>query len=287
VPALIAAHFEVTCITRPNSKATLPDGVAVKTADYTDIEALVAGLQGQDALVEAFNPVAASHQALILQAALATGVRHIITPDFSGDTFNTNADELLIFDTKRRAQRELESVVAASGNKLSWTAIIVGPWYDWTIERGFFWIDRNQRVITRYDSGDQKYSISRLALAGEALVAVLEDTKKYRNRPAYFASHTITTNRLIAIVKDLGLKGWTVIDGSIDGYMEKAHKLWQRDTEIGVENRLVTKAYEMFATLALLNGENRYGSDFSDRAEPGWDEGEAALREDLRKLLVE
>lgn len=117
--------------------------MAVKSADYTDVKSLTAALQGQHALVEAFNPAAAVHQRVVIQAALAAGISHIITPDFSGDTFSDHVDEILIFEPKRSAQRELENIVAASGSRLSWTAIVVGPWYDWIIEAGIFWVNRD------------------------------------------------------------------------------------------------------------------------------------------------
>ncbi|KAM5343560.1 hypothetical protein ACJ41O_012097 [Fusarium nematophilum] len=286
VPALLAAGFEVTCITRPASKSTLPTGVTTKTANYTDTTSLTLALKDQDALVEAFNPAAAVHQELILQAALAAGVRHIITPDFSGDTFHPLVGELLIFEPKLRAKYQLEGIVAASQGRLSWTAIVVGPWFDWTIETGIFWVNRDQRVITRYGSGDQKFSMSRRALNGEALVAVLKDPERFRNRPAYFASHTVSTNQLIGLVEELSLEGWTVVDISMEGYAEEARRLWDEDSARGVENRLASKAYPMLSTVALLDEGNRYGSDFSSKVEAGWDEGEAALKESLRKLLV-
>lgn len=285
VPPLLEAGFEVTCVTRTTNKSALPAGAIVKTADYTDIAALTAAFEGLDAVVEAFNPAAASHQASILQAVVAAGVRHIVTPDFGGNTFHPNAAEGLIFDSKLDALRKIERVVAESAGKLSWTAIITGPWFDWTIERGIFWINKDKRTITRHGSGDQKYSMSRLGINSEALVAVLSDPEKYRNRPAYFASHTVSTNQLIAVVEELGQEGWAVVDASIEGLAEKARAMWHEDTENGVEDRLHSKAYEAMATAVLLDENNYYGSNFGDKVEPGWDEGEEALKESLKRVL--
>ncbi|GKT46341.1 uncharacterized protein ColSpa_06522 [Colletotrichum spaethianum] len=285
IPALVQADFEVTCITRTGSGGTIPPGVSIKTADYTDVAALTAAFKDHDAVVEAFNPAAATNQTHILKAVLAAGVRHIITPDFSGNTFHPNAKEIIIFNPKLTAQQVLERVVAESQGKLTWTAIISGPWYDWTIEKGIFWINREKRTITRYGTGDQKYSISRHALNGEALVAVLSDHEKYRNRPAYFASHTVSTNQLIVMVDKLGLTGWKVVDVPFDGFSDRAHAMWQEDTEKGVEDRLNSRAYEALATVALLDENNRYGSDFGDKVEAGWDEGEEVLMKMLKTLL--
>ncbi|KAK2053166.1 NAD(P)-binding protein [Colletotrichum caudatum] len=285
IPALLKADFEVTCVTRTGSKHAVLPGVVAKTADYTDIAALTQAFNDHDAVVEAFNPAGATHQARILEAVLAAGVRHIITPDFSGNTFHPNARDIFIFNPKLAAQQELERVVAESGGKLAWTAIVTGPWYDWALERGIFWINKANRTITRYGSGDQKYSMSRRALNGEALVAVLSDHENYRNRPAYFASHTVSTNQLISAIHKLGLTDWEVLDVPFDGFENSARALWQKDTEMGIEDRLNSKAYAALSTVAMLDENNRYGSNFGDRIEPGWGEGEEALADSLKKLL--
>lgn len=258
----------------------------LKKADYADRESLISAFQGQDVLVEAFNPAAAIHQKVIIEAALAAGIKHVITPDFSGDTFNPNIGEIYLFNTKIKAQKELEEAVAASGGKLSWTAIINGPWYDWLIERDYFWIKREARTITRYGDGNQKLSISKFSINGDAVVAVLKNPDGFRNRPAYFESHSVSMNELIAIVQDLDLRQWEIIDVPLDEHLAEARKLWNEDTAKGVTNRLGSKAYLMLSAVALLDQDNRYGGHFGDRAEPGWNEDEAALRDDLRRLLA-
>ncbi|TDZ31078.1 hypothetical protein C8035_v001463 [Colletotrichum spinosum] len=286
IPALLQADFDVTCILRPSSKSEVPAGVSVKVADYTDIKSLVIALQNHDAVVEAFNPAASVHQASIIEAVAAAGVRHIITPDFSGNTFHPRASEALIFNPKLEAQRALERAVADAGERLFWTAIITGPWMDWAIEQGIFWVDRSKKVVTRYGSGDQKCSLSRHALNGEALVAVLTNPDKYRNRPAYFASFTVSTNEIIDAIRSLELDGWEVVDVPFDEFAEKARQMWHEDTKNGVRDRLHSAAYAALSTVALLDERNRFGSDFGNHVETGCDEGNGALRETLRRLLA-
>jgi hypothetical protein len=101
------------------------------TIDYTNSESLLVAFKGQDAIVEAFNPAVSVYQAQILSAAIESGVGHVITPDFSSDTFNPHAEELLIFQPKMAAQQVLNDV--ASTGKLTWTAVIVGPFFDWGV----------------------------------------------------------------------------------------------------------------------------------------------------------
>ena len=132
VKALIQASFEVTVAQRAASSSRLLNTVAearVHDVDYESSPSLEKAFAGQDAIVEAFNPAVAIHQERIVRAAISAGVRHLLTPDFSSDTFNPHVEELKIFEPKRRAQAVLES--AARGSNLHWTAIIVGPFFDW------------------------------------------------------------------------------------------------------------------------------------------------------------
>lgn len=288
VEDLKKAGFKITAITRPESfgNSTFSPDVATTTAQYNEVDSLVKAFGGQDALIEAFNPSAATYQDTIVRAAIAAGVKHILTPDFSSDTFNPHVDEVLIFEGKRRAQTELEAVIAQSAAQVSWTALIVGGWYDWGIKNGVFWIDKANKTIMRFGSGEQKYAISRLSHISDFVVHVLRNPEGFRNRPAYFATHTVTTNQLIALVEEVGGDGWKVTDVDVSSFVERGRKLWQQDTEDGVENRVASQAWAMLGTAAIFDESNRYGGDFGTKLEKGWDEGVDTLKEELRELLI-
>ncbi|KXH54058.1 hypothetical protein CSAL01_01964 [Colletotrichum salicis] len=132
---------------------------------------------------------------------------------------------------------------------------------------------------------EHSYSISRRAFNGEALVAVLINPEKYHNSAAYFASHTVSTNQLITVIEGIGLKEWKIVDVPFDGFAEKARALWREDTEEGVDDRLNSRAYAALSTVALLDEGNRYGSNFENEVESGWDEGEDTLKENFKRLL--
>ncbi|KAL6830934.1 NAD(P)-binding protein [Trichoderma sp. SZMC 28015] len=286
IPALLSAGFVVTIIARPESTATYPEGVTVKKSSYDDLETLTEALKGQDALVEAFNPAAAEHQSIIVRAALAAGVRRLITPEFSTDSFSAHAEEVGIFEPKRKAQKELEELTSAPGCILSWTAIIPGGWFDWGIEGGFFWIDKKQKTITRFGSGNQKVSISRLQLCAETIVKVLQNPDKYRNRVAYVADYAVSTNEFIDIIKEISSgEEWKVVDVDIEEFKKEGFRLWDEDTKNGVKTRLFTKAYTMLGTVALFDEENRYDADYSYKQEPGTGRPIESLKEELKKLL--
>lgn len=97
--------------------------------DYADHQQLVDLFEKHDVVIEAFNPSAASLQPVVVDAALAAGIKHLITPDYACDTFNKDARDLRIYDVKIDAQQELEKRI--KGSNMKWTAIITGGWYDW------------------------------------------------------------------------------------------------------------------------------------------------------------
>ncbi|GFP55593.1 hypothetical protein ACSS6W_009052 [Trichoderma asperelloides] len=286
IPALLSAGFIVTVITRPESTWTYPQGITVKKSSYDNLKTLSEALKGQDALVEAFNPAAAEHQNTIVQAALAAGVAHLITPEFSTDSFSANSEEIRIFEPKHKAQKELEKLTSSPDCTLSWTGIVLGAWFDWGIETGFFWVDKKKRTITRFGSGNQKVSMSHLALCGDTIVSVLQNPEKYRNRVAYFADYAVSTNELINMIQKFSSPGeWEIVDLSVEDFKKEGFALWDEDTKQGVTTRLFSKAYTMLGTAAVFDEQNRYDGDFTAKLEPGSGKPIESLEESLRKLL--
>lgn len=107
----------------------LPSSVERVVVDFHSTDSLAKAFFQKHAVVEAFDPSVAVHQERVLKAAVDAGVQHIITPDFSSNTFNTHIDELMLFEPKRKAQAVLESF--CKNSPLHWTAIITSPWFDW------------------------------------------------------------------------------------------------------------------------------------------------------------
>lgn len=173
---------------------------------------------------------------------------------------------------------------------LAWTAIITSTWYDFAIRMGFFWLNPAKRTITRFGSGDQRTSISRIALSGEAVVAVLREPERFRNRPVYVASHTVTTNELIALAKEVSgdpERPWNVIDiPDVEAFKKQGLALWNEDRKKGVD-WLHSQAFMMLSTIQLFDENNHYGADFGEKLEPGWGESREKLKDHLGQLSKE
>lgn len=299
VPALLEAGFTVTTIGRPGGRAAQQGrfkNVTAREAALDDEDGLTAILQGQDALVGALNPAATTYQRTIVRAALSAGIKHFITNEFGTDTFHPNMSSLPAGQAKAEAQRVLEEELeaAAVGGKkalFSWTGIFTGPWFDWSIKMGIFWINPTTRTITRNGSGDQKVSVSRAALTGEAVVVVLQNPKQFHNRPAYFANHTVSTNELITLVNKISNepeRPWNIVEvPDVESVRLEGVRQWHEDRKNGVEDWLHSQAFGTLIGASFFDEENRFGADFSSKAEPGFDEGHEKLKEQLKELIKE
>ncbi|KAJ5925573.1 hypothetical protein N7454_008212 [Penicillium verhagenii] len=270
VSALLQASFSVTAGGRTlTSMSDLPPEAIKIPVDYGSPESLKQAFSGQDAIIEAFNPKVAVFQEQIVQAATDAGVRHIITPDFSSDTFNPNVEELLIFEPKLKAQRILES--AAEKHGLNWTAIITGPFFDWAIPLGVFWVNEKSMEVMVFGSGDQKVSMSAINMVGRASVAVLKNPLAFLNRAAYFADYTISSNELVTALGSDNARGlWKKNEIPLSKFLQQGKEMWARDTAGGVQDRLNSPAYQMLGTYGLFEEANRYGADFSEKIEEGF-----------------
>ncbi len=236
-----------------------------------------------------------AHKRIIVRAALAAGVKQLVTNEFGFDTFHQNGSENPAFTFKIEAQRVLEEElqkVVADGKlaSLAWTAIITSTWYDFAMKNGFFWLDPAKRMITRFGSGNQRTSISRMALNGEAVVAVLREPERYRNRPVYIASHTVTTNELIALANEISddpKRPWNVTDiPDMAAFKSQSIALWNEDRKNGLD-WLHAQAYMMLSAVTLFDENNHFGADFGEKLEPGWGEDREKLKAHLKQLIEE
>ncbi|KIX09286.1 uncharacterized protein Z518_00365 [Rhinocladiella mackenziei CBS 650.93] len=284
VTALAAAGYTVTAASRTAGQK-FPDPIIPATVDYSSVDALVELFQGQDAVVEAFPPNAATLQPTIVDACLKSGtIKHIITPDFAGDTFSPHITELPLYVPKVEAQKQLEEKI--KGTDLTWSAIITGGWYDWAIPLGYYWINPQTNTIMVYGSGNQRNSMCRVGTAAKAVCDVLADPRKFQNRPVYVADHTVSMNQLIPMLEEVR-PGWNIVKVDLDELFAEAKRLWDEDTEKGVEVRLLTKAYNAYGTFGIFEENNRYNADFEAKIEPGYGYQKSVeeLKEELKTLV--
>jgi nucleoside-diphosphate-sugar epimerase len=81
--ALLAKnHFNVTAITRTESKATFPSGVRVARIDYNSPDTIVKALTGHDALVITLSVFSSGAQEQLIRGAAQAGVPWVLPNEF-------------------------------------------------------------------------------------------------------------------------------------------------------------------------------------------------------------
>lgn len=194
-----SGKFNITVLSRASSKSTFPDSVNVFHVEYTSVDSLTAALRGQDAVISTVGTEGFQGQAVIIDAAIAAGVKRFIPSEFGSDTKNPKSAALPVFGYKIATQKYIEEKAAANPD-FTYTYVINGVFLDWALEAGFLLYQQTGKPRI-FDGGDNLFSATTLPSIGLAVVGVLEHFEETKNRAVYIESTRITQNQLLAIAK--------------------------------------------------------------------------------------
>lgn len=194
---IYSGKFNITALTRETSNATFPASVKVAKVNFDSLESLTTAFKGQDAVVSLVGTDGFKGQPLVIDAAVAAGVKRFLPSEFGSDIGNPKTKELPVFGLKVATQKHLEAK-AASNPSFTYTLIRNGPFLDWGIQVGFIVNKEKTRV---FDGGDQLFSTTTLSSIGQAVVGVLTHFDETKNRAVYVEDIHISQNRIIEIGK--------------------------------------------------------------------------------------
>lgn len=203
VKALLEAKFSVSVLTRQSSTAVFPDAVKVHRSDYTE-SSLLPAFQGQDAIVSTIATFSTHLQASIITTAVKAGVKRFIPSEYGIDTSLTTIPKLVPPAIPK--QETVQSLKNHESSGLSWTAVCVGAFFDWSFQYpGLMGWNLPGRKATILNGGDVEYEATNVAQIGRAVAAVLlaanyEETK---NRYVYVNSFTLTQNKVLEALERL------------------------------------------------------------------------------------
>lgn len=176
----------ITVISRPESSATFPDGVArVERGDYTDDEFLGSALAGQDVLVLLLSVSSMSAQPALIKAAARAGVRTVLPTEFGSDPAPTPLLERLPMLGAKKGPRDL---IEALG--MGRVAVATNPWLEYNLEHGTWGFDVAKRTARLIDGGRVKFVTTTLPTVGRATAGLLSlpdaELDRFRNGPAVY-----------------------------------------------------------------------------------------------------
>ncbi|KAH8731797.1 hypothetical protein GQ44DRAFT_755189 [Phaeosphaeriaceae sp. PMI808] len=209
VSALLAKkQFNITALSRANSKCTFPGDVKIARIDYANPDTITKALKGQDALIITLSVFAPKDtQSKLLHAATTAGIPWVLPNEFG--VYNTEAAYVETIGPSKTQDREL-----AASLGLSWLGVTCGFWYEYSLSGGYYGINIAKREVTFFDDGNQKLNTSTWALVGRGVAAILSlpilpdderDGKPtlsgYRNKMVYISSFAVSQRDMFESLK--------------------------------------------------------------------------------------
>ncbi|KAF7550024.1 hypothetical protein G7Z17_g5998 [Cylindrodendrum hubeiense] len=213
-PAILTALresklFEVTVLTRKESTHQFPSDVKVQHVDYESEASLVEALQGQDGLVSTLSSVGVGAQKLLIDAAIAAGVKRFIPSEFGSNSLNPKVAAIPIFGPKLQIQEHLKAQVTKVPS-FSYTLVFPGLFLDWGLAAGLI-VNVREKSATLRDGGDASISVSRLSTIGQAVVGIFEHPEETANKAVHVRDIDTTQNQLISLAKEIDPSGeWKI-----------------------------------------------------------------------------
>ena len=205
----------VTAITRPNSTASIQEGVNVIRVDYTsdDDTALVSALQGQQALIITLSVTAPKDTIFKLIRAAAKAKVEFLQPNWYGHDPANDAlcKDSLLLQTRDAVCAEIKSLGVSS-----YFLLASGFWYEWSLAGGpdRYGFDFKQRSLVLFDGGRTPMNTSTWPQCARVIAKLLslkiapDDGKdgaptlaQFRDSAVYISSFRVTQREMFESVK--------------------------------------------------------------------------------------
>lgn len=222
-------RFIVTAVTRDKSKASpFASQVKIAESDLSD-DSLRTIFRGQDAVISCAATAALPNQIKWVDIAIESGVQRFLPSEFGMDSAHPNATTYLpLLGVKTKVIDHLK----ANQEKISWTAIITGMFFDWALQIPIpgSW-NIAQRRATIYDGGNYEGEWTNVGRIGEAVAAALspEHVAETANEYVYINSFTITQNQVLAALEKSTGQKFEVTEDTTAGLRERLLERRKKD----------------------------------------------------------
>jgi hypothetical protein len=171
---------------------------------------------------------------------------------------------------------------------LSWTAVIVGGFFDWALAIGAIGMNAKARQATVYDGGDIPHEVTNLGQIARAVAAVLsaDHLDETANQYVYVNSFTLTQNQVVEAVKEATGSEFEVTKANrMDVWSDGMEKLKTGKFEMIGGSRYMVGAVQMIQTEIY----NRSGFNHFSKNKGLWNKRlglpEESLEETIRRVV--
>ena len=200
VKALVDANFQVTVLTRSKKPGAHHASVKVVEVDFTSVESLTAALKGIDGLVSTVAAAAIESQTMLIDAAIAAGVKRFIPSEYGTCTTSPNVAAFPLYAPMFKIKQYLRE--KAEAGQLTWTVLACGGFLDFLFGRPML-LDFASHKATFYDEGDNRISATSMPNVGKAIAGILKNLEATEDRVVRISEVILTQNELLRIAKGL------------------------------------------------------------------------------------
>lgn len=161
---------------------------------------MTAALQGVDGLVSTVAGAAIESQALLIDAAVAAGVKRFIPSDFGSVTTSPKLATLPHYGSMFKVRKHLQD--KADAGQLTWSVLRPGAFLEFLFGHPTLLDYANHRA-TIYDDGDNRLSSTSQVNIGKAIVEIFRQPEATKNRILRTSEVILTQNQLLQIAKQL------------------------------------------------------------------------------------
>ncbi|KAI9154687.1 NmrA-like protein [Paramyrothecium foliicola] len=162
-------------------------------------------MEGQDVVISMVGPTATGDQQILVDAALAAGVKRFFPSEFGTYPKDPNAAELNPIVTPPKAA--LVDYLRSKESEMSWTSIITGGFFDWGLQTGFFGFDFATKTATLIDGGTSRFTNTTLPTIAKAVVAAVDQAEQTKNQYVFTCSFNVSQKEILDAI---GKVDWTI-----------------------------------------------------------------------------
>jgi hypothetical protein len=155
---------------------------------------------GHDAVVSTVGLTAVDGQKIIIDAAIAAGVKHFIPSEYGSCTTSPELSELPLYSSATRIRQYLGE--KASEDALSYTVLATGVFLDIVLS-GPALLDFDKHTAVLFDGGNNRLSASSLDAVGRGITGILNNLDKTQNRTVFISQTILTQNELLGFAKEV------------------------------------------------------------------------------------
>ncbi|CZR58047.1 related to 2`-hydroxyisoflavone reductase [Phialocephala subalpina] len=198
--ALVNAGFQVTVLTRSKKPGASDANAKVLEVDFASVESLTTALKDIDAVVSTVGGTAIDGQTILIDAAIAAGVKRFIPSEYGTVTTSPKLETYPLYSSMTKIRKYLQE--KASAGKLTWTVLACGCFLEFLFGTPTL-LDFANHKVNLYDEGDNRMSSTSMVNIGKAIAAILKNPDATKDKVVYTSEVILTQNKVLGFAKEL------------------------------------------------------------------------------------